>query len=41
MIRAVAVAVVIVFAVVGSSILHALSRINKDNPIDAIRMENT
>ena len=30
-----------VFLVVGSSMLYALTRIRKDNPIDAIRMENT
>ena len=30
-----------VFLVVGSSMLYALLRIQKDNPIDAIRMENT
>ncbi|MBE6942590.1 MAG: FtsX-like permease family protein [Ruminococcaceae bacterium] len=30
-----------VFLVVGSSMLYALIRIQKDNPIDAIRMENT
>ena len=30
-----------VFLVVGSSMLYALLRIQKDNPIDAIRMEST
>ena len=30
-----------VFLVVGSSMFYALVRIQKDNPIDAIRMENT
>ena len=30
-----------VLLVVGSSMLYALTRIRKDNPIDAIRMENT
>lgn len=30
-----------VFLVVGSSMVYALTRIQKDNPIDAIRMENT
>lgn len=30
-----------VFLVIGSSMLYALTRIRKDNPIDAIRMENT
>ena len=30
-----------VFVVVGSSMVYALTRIQKDNPIDAIRMENT
>lgn len=30
-----------VFLVVGSSMVYALLRIQKDNPIDAIRMENT
>lgn len=38
---AVAVAATTVFAVVGSSIVYALIRTRKDNPIDAIRMENT
>ena len=30
-----------VVIVVGSSVVYALGRIRKDNPIDAIRMENT
>ena len=30
-----------VFLVIGSSMLYALTRIRKDNPIDTIRMENT
>lgn len=30
-----------VFLVVGSSMVYALLRIQKDNPIYAIRMENT
>lgn len=30
-----------VFLVVGSSVLYALIRVRKDNPIDAIRKENT
>lgn len=38
---AVLVATASVFLVVGSSMLYALTRIRKDNPIDAIRMENT
>lgn len=30
-----------VVLVIGSSVTYALTRIHKDNPIDAIRMENT
>ena len=33
-------AIASVFLVVGSSIVYALARIRKDNPIEAIRMEN-
>lgn len=36
-----AVAIGIVLVVMGSSMFYALTRIRKDNPIDAIRMENT
>lgn len=38
---AVTVAIFSVFIVVGSSMLYALHRIREDNPVDAIRMENT
>ena len=38
---AVAVAIFSVFIVVGSSLIYALHHIRKDNPVDAIRMENT